>query len=99
MQKQNTACIGCSKPLVEGGEFCPFCGISCAPVHGETRGVHANREVREWRRSVFLNRIRYSVQRPSLDALHTRPQARNAFATLPDAEHPERVVIEYSPLC
>jgi uncharacterized Zn finger protein (UPF0148 family) len=27
---QNTACIACSKPLVEGGEFCPFFGKKVA---------------------------------------------------------------------
>jgi hypothetical protein len=26
MQEKNTACIACSRPLVEGGDFCPFCG-------------------------------------------------------------------------
>jgi uncharacterized Zn finger protein (UPF0148 family) len=28
---QNTACVTCSKPLVEGGDFCPFCGTKSVP--------------------------------------------------------------------
>jgi prefoldin subunit 5 len=31
MEKQNTACAACSKPLVGEGDFCPFCGTKIVP--------------------------------------------------------------------
>jgi hypothetical protein len=31
MQEKNTTCLACSKPLAEGGEFCPFCGTRIIP--------------------------------------------------------------------